>query len=143
MAQYIPGTEHRLTFTVSNRTGGEVTGLTWTLTLFVKDGTKVTSGDEFNSISVVEDANGFYEALFTADENSTSEYMLKLVSDADPADVFEEVYTPNWTYIVLFANMVDNRGADPQTITYKLPGGDTLKQFQMTRSESTVLRTGV
>jgi len=141
MAQYIPGTQHRLSFTVSDRNGGEVTGLTWTLTLFVKDGAKVTSGDEYDSISVVEDANGFYEAIFTAGSNSTSEYMLKLVSDADPADVFEEVYTPNWTYLVLFATMVDNRGTDPQTITYKLPGGNTLKQFEMTRSGNTVTRS--
>jgi len=132
MAKYYPGTQHEISFTNPDSNGDNVTGLTWTVKAFIKDGVKVTSGTEFTSITCVAVGNDFYRLRFTPGSNSTSTYVIALVSDAAIPDYFEEIYEPDWERIYFESDM-DHDTSTPESVTYKLPGGGTISVFQLSR----------
>ena len=139
MAKYYPGEQHEIYFTVPDLTGANTTGLTWSLDLFVKDGTKLTSGAEYSSVSCVAVGNDFYRLRFTPDDDSTSVYTIALTSDAATPDYFEEIYELDRERVYLEADM-DHDTSTPESVTYKLPGGATLSEFQLSRTGTVLSR---
>ena len=139
MAIYYPGDQHEISFTNPDAAGDNVTGLTWTLKVFIKDNVKVTSGTEYSSITCVAVGNDFYRVRFTPDDDSTSVYVIAFVSDAVVPDYFEEIYEPDWEKIYLEADM-EHDTTSPETVIYLLPGGATLSEFQLSRTGTVLSR---
>ena len=142
MAKYRSGQQVRIDFTVPQADGTNDTGLTWTVQVFTKDGTKVTAGTEFASISITEDAsNDFYSFLFTPASDSVSYYVVTLKADDTPATVFEENFEPDWAWLMLYGDN-EHDTTSPETTTYKKPDGTTLKEFNLARTGNVISRTG-
>ena len=143
--QYRPdGSQIRIPFTVPDLTGANTPGLTWTVDLFVKSGTKVTSGTEFNSISVDRtNDTDFYELLFTPTAGSEAVYLVKVLSDASIPDVNEETLEPDYTWLFLYATMVRNTGVSPETLEFLKPDGVRLVKFNVYRSGNQEFREEV
>ena len=142
--QYRSGQQVRYPFTVPALDGSNTSGLTWTVSLFIKDGTVVTSGTEYDSIEVSDANENFYELTFTPASDSTAAYLIKLISDADPADVFEESFDVDWDWLFLYAEMEHDRSVSPETVLYKMPDGSTqLIKFRMTRDGVNIVREEV
>lgn len=143
MAKYRSGQQVRIDFTVPDANGDNTTGLTFSLVTFTVDGVKTTSGAEYTSISITEDASGdFYSFLFTPDDDSVAYYMVTLAADDSPATVFEEVLEPDWAWLMLYGDN-EHDTTSPETTTYKKPGGGTLKEFTLTRTGNVISREGV
>lgn len=132
MAKYYPGEQHVISFTVPDIDGNNTSGLTWTVKLFTKDGAKVTSGAEYASIACSNVGTDFYKIVFTPDDDSTSDYTIVVISNATVPDYFEEQYEPLWDRVYFEADMTHDE-TDPEEVSYKLPGGAVLSQFQLDR----------
>jgi hypothetical protein len=138
--EFRPGVVLRIPFSIIDVDGGNVGGLTWSVELLTKDGAEITSGVEYDSISVADIGTVGYEVRFTPDADSLSTYVLKVVSDGDPVDVFEEILSPDWGWIFLAAKMVRDRGATPETVDIQTPGGTSVIKFKMYRSGNNEIR---
>ena len=127
------GQQIRTPFTVPALDGGNTSGLNWTLNIFTKDGVKVTSGTEFDSISVVAVGTDFYEVLFTPESGSESVYLIKVISDAEIADVYETVLEPDYSWLMLYAKMIRDLQASPETLEFIKADGSRLVKYKVYR----------
>ena len=135
------GVQIRIPFTVPALDGSNTSGLSWSVSLFTKGGAKVTTGTEFDSISVdVSNDDDFYEVLFTPSQGSEAVYLVKVISDAETADVFEVVMEPDYSWLFLYSKMVRDLGASPETLEILKPGGAQLIKFKVYRSGTTETR---
>jgi len=92
MLTYTPGVAVKAEFTVPDGSGINVAGLTWTLALF-KDGVQVTSGTEFDGLSIEgigSPPTGYLMTFTPLSDGST--YLVRGTSSA--ADVWEERLEP-------------------------------------------------
>jgi len=92
MLTYAPGVEVKAEFTVPDENGVNVAGLTWTLALF-KDGVQVTSGTEFDTLSIEgigSPPTGYLMSFTPLYDGAT--YLVRGTSSA--ADVWEERLEP-------------------------------------------------
>lgn len=92
MLTYTPGVAVKAEFTVPDANGDNVAGLTWTLALF-KDGVQVTSGTEFDGLSIEgigSPPTGYLMTFTPLYDGST--YLVRGTSDL--GDVWEERLEP-------------------------------------------------
>jgi hypothetical protein len=129
------GVQIRVPFTVPELDGSNNTGLSWTVQLLTKNGTPLTSGTEYDSISVAEHSGDkFYELLFTPEKGSTAVYLITMISDnPDVADVFECLFEPDYSWLLLYAKMVRDLGASPETLEFLKPDGSRLVKYKVYR----------
>lgn len=143
--QYMPGTQIKFSFVVPDGNGDNTTGLTFSLTSYSKDGTRVTAGAEYTSIVFAEDASGeFYTCTFTPGNAAAPLHAIFAKSNAAVPDTFQLNLEPDWARIVLLAEKQEHILGSPEQIKYYMPDGTTLiRTFNMSQTGAVETREGV
>lgn len=140
---YFPGELVRVPFTVPDPSGANTPGMNWSLSLLLRDGVPVTEGEEFDSVSVAAIGGNAYELRFTPAADSMATYLVTVLSDGDPIEVFEEIFEPDRAWLFLSGMMVRERGVSPETVEVKGPDGTVLKKFRYRREGTQEIREEV